>query len=264
MAHWTEQLFLEQADTFATFFERRADQAREDVTDLLGLLASKNHHPKRVLDVPCGTGHHALAFADANRGGDDTECDGIECDGIDISQAFIDRAESLAADHSLDDGVSFHVEDMRELDDWPNEYDLITNIWNSLGYYDRETDVQILTDLRRLLTPGGVLVVELTNKDHHLANFEPASVHELDDHLHVTRTEYDVETGRNHTTVDVFAVEDGSYDHRDTLTFQPRLYALVELRELCAEAGFTTIDLYGDFDGSLLTVESPRVVAIAR
>lgn len=256
MSHWAETLFREQADTYAEFFAERFDAAADQVDSLDGLLAAEcGVDPDSVLDLACGTGRHVLAFADR----------GLDAEGVDFSEPFLAEARERAAERGLADEATFRHGDVRELDDWSGSYDLVTNFWNSLGYYDRETDEQVLANARRLLSADGVLAVEFGNKDYYLANFEDASVaHDEDaERLFVERRDYDPETGRFHTTLDLFDTEDG-YDHVETMEWVQRMYAPVVLRELCEAAGFDDVSLFGGFDGRDLTLEADTLVVLAQ
>lgn len=254
MAHWTEQLFQEQAGTFARFFDRQFDEATEEVQRLLQLVEDEaGMNPERILDVPCGNGRHALAFTG----------EGCDVVGLDFSGEFIDRAQERAIAEGLAARVEFRVQDMRTLDELDGSYDLITNLWNSLGYYDKPTDVSILTEMNRLLAETGVLTIEMSNKAFHIQNFESSGVREVEDELHVERKEFDLETGRFETTIDLFSTVDSGYEHLETMRFEPRIYAPVELKEMCEDAGFDDVSLFGGFDGEPLSLDSNRVVVVA-
>jgi ubiquinone/menaquinone biosynthesis C-methylase UbiE len=254
MAHWSERLFQEQAAAFAQFFERRFDQAEAEVEQLLQLVGdTRGVEPERILDVACGTGRHVLAFAD----------DGCDATGLDFSEEFIARARDRASERGLTDRTEFRIHDMRDLDGFDGKFDLITSFWNSLGYYDKPTDVGILTEMNRLLTDEGIVAIEMSNKEFQLQNFETAGVRELDETLHVERREFDVATGRFRTTIDVFSIEESGYDYVETMEFEPRLYAPVELKEMCDDAGFEQVSLFGDFEGGSLSLDASTVVVLA-
>ena len=255
MTHWADRLFREQADLFAESFADMFDAADEQVADLLGLLAAEyGCEPERSLDIACGVGRHVLALGDR----------GVDAEGLDFSAAFVERARDRASERGLTDQTTFHEADMRDLDEWTGSYDLITVCWNSLGYYGRETDEAVLADARDLLSDEAVLVVDLSNRDFLLRNFDETTVSEDDDRLSVYRQEYDPETGRFATTIDIFAVTEDGYEYLDRMAWENRLYAPSVLGELCDDAGFEDISLFGGFEGSDLTLESRRVVAVAR
>jgi len=254
VTQWPDRLFREQADLFAEQFDDMFAAADDEVAALLDLLAAEfDCEPERSLDVACGVGRHVLALADR----------GVEVEGLDFSEPFLDRARERANDRGLADRTAFHHRDMRDLDELSGTYDLITVCWNSLGYYGRETDEAVLADARELLADGGVLVVEQSNRDAFVAEFDEATVTEDDDRLTVYRQEFDVETSRFATTLDVFDATGDGYEYVDTMEWENRLYAPPVLRELCERARFEDVTLFGGFDGSELTLDSTRVVLLA-
>jgi len=254
MTHWTETLFREQADRYVDFFEQRFEAADEQAEALLALVATEyDADPKTALDLACGTGRHVFAFADR----------GVDAEGLDFSESFVERARATAAERDLPGSVAFHEHDLRELDEWTGSYDLVTSFWNSLGYYDRETDERILANAHRLLSEEGVLVIETSNKHSDLRDFEPASVSE-NNRLFVERRDYDVETGRFHTTLDRFDATGEGYEYEYSMEWENRIYAPAVLRELCEDAGFDDVRLFGGFDGETVTLDSDSVVVLAQ
>jgi SAM-dependent methyltransferase len=254
MTHWTETLFKEQADHYVDFFEQRFQAADAQAEALLDLVTSEyGIEPETALDLACGTGRHVFAFADR----------GLDAEGIDFSEPFVERARAATVEQDLVGSVAFHEHDLRELDEWTGNYDLVTSFWNSLGYYDRETDERMLANARRLLSDDGVLVVEASNKDCYLANLEPASVSE-NGLLFVERRDYDVETGRFHTKLDRFDGTGEGYEHEYSMEWENRIYAPAVLRELCEDAGFDDVRLFGGFDGGAVTLDTDSVVLLAQ
>lgn len=51
----------------------------------------------------------------------------------------------------------------------------------------------------------------------------------------------------------------GYYD----MEFRPRIYAPIELREMCRRAGFETIDCFGGVDGNQSSLDYSRVIVLA-
>ena len=62
-------------------------------------------------------------------------------------------------------------------------------------------------------------------------------------------------TFRNH-----FVFPDAEYLSETQLLFLPR----AEIERSLGEAGFTRIEIFGDWDGSAMTDDSPEIIAIAR
>ena len=101
----------------------------------------------RVADVACGTGWSSISIA--------RQFPGIEVDGIDIDEGSIARAKAHAAAAGVDGRVSFLFADAAAAQG-EGRYDLVT-IFEAL--HDMARPVEVLTAARRLLAPGGALLI---------------------------------------------------------------------------------------------------------
>lgn len=241
-------LYEKHPEVFLPMFERWADMADEQVAGMLSLIEEAyDHAPTSVLDVGCGTGRHVVSFAEQ----------GIEAHGLDISAEYIERAEDRATAADVADATSFYARDMRELDGISQTYDLLTCVYTSFGFFDDETNAALLEAFADRLNPGGVLLLEVPNKEGFLATWSGSDVgrpHE--DAVHAEQHEYDPITSRSKATI--FAIEDGTYLGKGE--FKVRFYAPIELRQLFDRAGFSDIRLFAGFDGEELTRESDRLL----
>src|SRR5437016_12854634 len=81
------------------------------------------HPPRRILDLPCGQGRHAIELARR----------GYEVTGVDLSPYMLAVAKERAEANGV--GVRWLAGDMRE--PLPGEvFDLVLNLFTSLGYFD--------------------------------------------------------------------------------------------------------------------------------
>lgn len=119
----------------------------------------RRQHVSRILDVACGTGHHAIAFAEA----------GLQTTAADFSEAMIRRAVANAAAA----GVSVEARTLgfgQLADNLPQTYDAITCLGNSIPHLVTGSDLDgALTDMAKVLRPGGLLILQLRNFDRVLA-----------------------------------------------------------------------------------------------
>lgn len=253
MTHWTERAFHEAPELFAPALERRVDEAPEEVAQVRSLAREHGIDPTIVLDVACGIGRHAVAFADA----------GCRVTGLDLSAAYLERARELAADAEVDGRTTFRRRDMRELDAEDGTYDLVTNLFTSFGFFDDDTNEAVAAAMADRLADDGLLVMEVANAESILASYASSDAIRFEDRLRVECREYDVTKGRVITDVSYFDHDGEHYVHRGTSTWDTRIYRPVELRRLLERAGFGTVDLYGGLDGSDLVRTSERLVAVA-
>ena len=261
MPHWTSELFEESPELFLGEFERMREVAPEDVESILSLVAETyDHDVESVLDVPCGVGRHAVAFAER----------GLTAHGVDLAEEYVNLAREAAVDADVADRTRFVVGDMREVgaggeiaDELDDGYDLAVNLWTSLGYHDEADDRRTLAGLRDRLAPGGVLLVELANKEGVLCAFEPVSMSETADGLRtVERREYDPERSRMHSSRWLLDEEAGEIV--GTYEIDLRAYAPVELVALLEDAGFREVQCFGSLEGDALERDSTRLVVFGR
>ncbi|GGM52325.1 hypothetical protein GCM10011608_41510 [Micromonospora sonchi] len=140
----------EQRDTWNAvsggweFWRDRYERAAAPVTAWL-LRAAGLRPGHRVLDVGCGTGEPAISAGRlvATTG---------RVLGIDLAPEMVRRARMAAA--GLDHPIDFVESDVESLDLPPHSMDAVLSRWGLMFAVDRH---RMLSDLCRLLTPGGVL-----------------------------------------------------------------------------------------------------------
>jgi SAM-dependent methyltransferase len=104
---------------------------------------------KRVLDLACGQGRHALQVNQL----------GYTVVGVDLSLESIKEASNTMTSDSL----TFERKDMRELH-FDAEFDLVMNLFTSFGYFQKEGDNQkVLSSVSDALRSGGILVLDYLN-----------------------------------------------------------------------------------------------------
>jgi SAM-dependent methyltransferase len=201
-----------------------------------------------VLDLACG--HGALANALAARG--------CRVTGLDSSTVFLDRARADAAAMAV--GVEYLAGDMRALPAWTDRFDRLVNWTSAFGYFDDATNRTVLSEMARVLRPGGRLAIDLDNLTKFLASYTPSRVTAAlaNGDMLVDRHHLDPLTARFEVTRTV--LRDG---RARTLTFVKRLFAFPELRDWCAAAGFTAVTAHGE-DGAPLTGDHHRMVLTAQ
>lgn len=114
------------------------------------------HGARRVLDVACGTGHHAIALAKR----------GYDAVGTDINAGMVRRARQNA--EAAGAAVSFVQASFGELRETVGgPFDALLCLGNSLpSLLSQEALGAALADMAQALAPGGLMVIQDLNYDH--------------------------------------------------------------------------------------------------
>ncbi len=213
----------------------------EGVASLLGLEPGAD-----LLDCPCGYGRHSVEFARL----------GLHVVGADRSEVLLAEAKRRAGDGEWPRWVQA---DYRELPFEDASFDCVTNLFSSLGYWGDDGDRQALREFRRVLRPGGSLVIETMHRDRLMAIYSPRSWEELPDgSLLIEEREIDYERGLSVVRHEVVE-PDGN---RVSVPYEFRVYTATELIGFARDAGFEQVACYGDFDGTPVSRDT-RLIVVA-
>lgn len=116
-----------------------------------------NRKNVRLLDLCCGTGVHAIRYAQM----------GYMVKGVDISSVSIDKAKELAKKYQVDKYTDFTIDMVGEKLIFPNDGFDVIFMSGSLYYLDFE---KIVSEISRVLKKGGVFVCIETNGDNFIMN----------------------------------------------------------------------------------------------
>lgn len=226
-------------DWYATAFDgSTAEMAWTDRTEQEVDRALKMLRPQggeRILDLACGSGHHALELARR----------GFSVVGADISVDLIEIARSEAGGQDVD--ASFVEGDLRVLD-FDAEFDIVLNLNDgAVGYFESdEENHRTFEVIARALKPGGQNLVQLPNvlyAREHLPqrSWIPSSAMvELVEHRWNKRD-------RDMEGIMIPLRFGEVLDGLDGIEFRQRLYTVEELQDIYASVGMT---LTGVFHGS--------------
>jgi SAM-dependent methyltransferase len=224
--------------------EERTTAEVEGIVRLLDLPQGSS-----VLDLACGQGRHAIRLAER----------GYRVTGLDLSDVLLEQGR-LQAD-ARGQQIRWVHADMREIP-FEAEFDAVINVYSAFGYLENDDeDQRVLEQVQRALKPGSALLIETLHRDALVRGFERSSVTRHDDGLLVTHERhFDLPTGRGGERITLI-YPDG---RRSELTFDVRVYTPTELAALLARAALSLLSTYGGLDGHQLTLDSRRMVVIAR
>lgn len=210
---------------------------------LLGLPAGA-----RILDVPCGWGRHTRLFPEV----------GHEAFGAALSEPLLRRAVRDARDAGFP--ARFAAADLRALPFRDGVFDAVINVFTSLGLFlEDEQDILALREARRVLRPGGLLLLESMHRDDVVCSYAARDRWTLPDGTEVrVRRRFDAVAGISYETLRWRRGE-----ARGEKKHALRLRTATEIAGLLAAAGFTDVRWYGDWDGTPFTHEATSVIAVA-
>ncbi len=154
------------AQWYDTFYNQEKDYVIE--TEHLVQQFNRHHVPgKRVLDLACGTGGHALELARR----------GYRITGVDLAPAMLDlaRAKAEAAGYDID-----FIHCPMEQFQVKEPYDAAVCLFAAFDYLTGIKQVRsFIANLRRLVRPGGLFIMDFWNENQFKEHFETWRVKEL-------------------------------------------------------------------------------------
>ena len=228
----------------ALYDETLTERTPAEIDRLEALLQLRP--PRRILDLPCGQGRHAIELARR----------GYEVTGMDISPYLIEIARKRA--RAADVQVRWLTGDMRQ--PIPGaKFDLILNLFTSFGYFAQDDDDrQVLAAAASMLTRGGRFVLEVINGERVMANFEERGWFTVGQSAVMEARTLDRSSQRMVVERTVNTPPDS-----ETSVHTLRLYTGPQLEAAMRQAGFRRVDLHGDWGGeSLQRDRSIAIVAV--
>jgi SAM-dependent methyltransferase len=236
MTEWFEEWFGED---YLRLYPHRDDADAERAVALI--CRSVGLQPGwRVLDVACGAGRHARAFAAA----------GARCIGLDLSATLLRLAREIT-------DAPLVRADMRDLPIRPGSMDLTVNLFTSFGYFERDAEhTTALAEMISTVRPGGWFVIDFLNPAAVRRRLVPEETIELPERtVQVTRS---VSPDGRYVCKSIRAAKDRHYMERVRL-FEPH-----EISGMLETAGVTVRSRFGDYDASPMTPEAARTILLGQ
>ena len=199
----------------------------------------------KILDVACGSGRHARAFAEH----------GHDVIGMDLSKQSLIQARSLQRE-----GIRFIHGDMRHLTDLfeASSFDCITLLFTSFGYFDHDdVHVDVLRQVHRLLRPGGTLVLDYLNTTQVQKLLVPEETVQTTEHQFFIQRTIDAKW------ISKAISFDDNLGQSHVVTERVRNANQFTLEEWAASAGFKKNTFRGNYRWEHFSEESPRCILVA-
>jgi SAM-dependent methyltransferase len=242
-ADWYRYWFDE--DYLTLHAHRDASEARRFVDELWTSL--ELGPGAAALDTPCGAGRYCWALAEK----------GARVVGLDLSRLMLDQAE----DFNLRCPIRplFIQAEMRKIP-LADSFQLVTSLFSGVGCFDHEdANLAAFSELARIVAPKGMLVLDFINPAYLREHFLTECRRETRRGDVLEWREYDDEDRRLKKRI--------QFRHGGimrTVHESVRIYDRLELENLCDLRGLNVLDFWGDYDGSPLDYDSPRLILLAQ
>ncbi|GHV35928.1 SAM-dependent methyltransferase [Spirochaetia bacterium] len=214
---------------------------------LWNMAVPGNKSAPRILDLCCGFGRLTLEFARR----------GFVATGVDITESYLKTAREDAIYENLD--IEFTKEDVRDFKR-PDFFDVAVNLYISFGYFaDPMDDKKFIQNAYDSLKGGGTLIIDTLGKEIAVRDFVESEWFEKAGFF--VLTEYEALDSWGSLKNRWILIKDGKQIER---TFTQRLYSAAELRALLFEAGFSQVEIYGDWNESPYDHRAERLIAVGR
>jgi len=197
-----------------------------------------------LLDLGCGGGRHLAHIAPLV---------GVAV-GLDFSEVLL----ALARNSEM--GAAWVRADMRTLP-FGMTFDVAVSFFTSLGYFAREDENEhAIEELARVLNPGGRFFVDYLNAPHVERTLIPESYRERDGYGIYERRWLEPGVRRVNKAVRVTRGQETVSEWRESV----RMYTESEFRAMLSRNGLAVEQAFGDFVGSPLADDRPRMILVGR
>jgi SAM-dependent methyltransferase len=234
----------------------------EEAAFVDGLLREHTANARRILELACGTGRHAVEL---ERRGYEIVATDYSADMLGCAKRRGERAGSR---------VRFELADMRRLNECNavrgGKFDAAYALFDSIGYVQTNEAIgDVLRGVREALVPGGLFVFEFWHAAAMLRDFDPLRVRrwstESGEVLRISRTTLDVPRQLSHVAYEILELRrDGTYGRIEE-TQTNRYFLVQEMAAFVAAAGLDQVAWYAGFSRETKIDEAAwHVVAVVR
>lgn len=200
----------------------------------------------RVLDLGCGHGRYALAFAEQ----------GADVVGVDSAVTLLLQAKRFASERSV--RAPWVRGDMRRVPLLAESRDAVL-VMDAFGFFDADNEnEQVLAEAARVLVPGGCVGLKVVNGEPILASFRHTGREERDGVVVTMSRTLSLAPARMIERMSVTGSRgNGQYERRQ------RLYGADEVSAAATRVGLVVLGMFADAHGALFEpATSPTMWAI--
>jgi ubiquinone/menaquinone biosynthesis C-methylase UbiE len=242
MSEWFASWF--NSPYYHLLYKNRSEQeAIEFVNNLVEKLGLSKEDV--LLDMACGRGRHALAFAAHH----------MDVTGVDLSSESIAEASKMESDN-----LTFYIHDMRQVFR-ANYYTVVSNLFTSFGYFKRLHENSLAaTSMYVALRKKGTLIVDFVNQSFARASIDANREEEvvLDNIVFKIQRSY---------TKEMYSKKILVQDGASRFSFEEVLqsFTLQQMIDIFTAVGFSFEQVYGNYRlETYVEKDSPRMICIFR
>ncbi len=229
---------------YPLFTDKKLKEAGEEVEKIISLADLDSDI--KVLDLCCGIGRHSIVFADR----------GYDVTAVDITEHYLERAREKGEEKSVE--IEFIKEDMRKFKR-EGEFDIVLNLFTSFGYFeDNDENLQVLKNVYKSLKPNGKFILDVLGKEVIARIFKGKEWKEINGDIWLF--ERNIKKDWSRFEDNMMKVVNGDVKEFNTSHW---LYSAKELKDMLEGVGFTSLDVYGNYDGKPYDEEADRLVVLA-
>ena len=218
-----------------------------DVADYVCKIAGLKNGSK-VLDAACGIGRISVELAER----------GLDVTGVDITSSVLEAAKDMAESQKLK--IDIIRQDLRDFCR-KDYFDCAIHLYTSFGYCDsKEDDYKILKNIASSLKKGGIFIMECVSRETAIMYFTKGEQFERAGFT--VNTEFSVK-GAWEGLCSKWILTDKD-NHKIEHEYTQRLYSAPQLRDKLLECGFSSAQVYGDFDFSPYDENARTMILVAK
>lgn len=212
---------------------------------------------KRILDLACGTGRHAIALSGL----------GADVVGVDSSEEMISRAREMAEEDDV--AVEFVMADMADIKGAVSgRFDVVICLGNSLALLPgRDTVQQVIDGVHDLLAADGVFLFQILNFEEILSSgfrYMPAKAGRTADGNEMVFFRFfthDEESQVSKLVLSAFEKREQEWHvmMSSTEVLQLNSKLVNDMMRIC---GFREIKTYGSYDGEVFNSQENRSLIV--
>ncbi|MCE4146621.1 MULTISPECIES: class I SAM-dependent methyltransferase [Bacillus amyloliquefaciens group] len=247
MIHDSKNAISDEGTEFfnSAYQEVYSNLLAKDLDDEINFIKNrilKHFENPKIMDFCCGHGRHLLKLWE----------EGYNIHGLDINENFLKHISDKSNAHVptfLADGRCFVPK---------HRYHVVLNMETSIVYMSDKENKKMLETMYLCLETGGKLLLHLANREYLIKHFNPIIWFGNDESGYaLEKRSLDLLSGTlkiNQTRL----INNKTSHHVITM----RLYTVTEIKNALEQTGFNIEHIYGDFNGSEYTIESPSILVI--